>query len=196
MHSQRFARRVVQRHEPLAAALALDGEHPVVGGEHAARERDQLRDAQAGGIERLERGVEAERAASRATLTRRLARLLGGVEQALDLGEGQDLRQGPAEPRAVDCRARIVVAHAFREQEAEELADGGELARARGRRETLAGEPGEEAAQLLGRGVGRVLALDGEVGEELREVARIGLDGMGGGAALGAQHVEKQRKLG
>ena len=86
MRLQRFARRFVQRHEPLAAAFALDGEHPVVGGEHVARERDQLRYAQARGIERLERGVEPERAASRGAVTGRLARLLGGVEQTLDLG--------------------------------------------------------------------------------------------------------------
>ena len=39
------------------------------------------------------------------------------------------------------------------------------------------------------------LALDGEKSEELRQIARVGLDGVGGGATLGAQHVEKQRKL-
>ena len=60
----------------------------------------------------------------------------------------------------------------------------------------LRASPARKPRRLLGRGVGRVLALDGEVGEELRQIARIGLDGMGGGAALGAQHVEKQRQLG
>ena len=45
-----------------------------------------------------------------------------------------------------------------------------------------------------GRGLGR-LAPGGEEGEKLREVARIGVDGVGRGAALGHQHVEEQRKL-
>ena len=60
----------------------------------------------------------------------------------------------------------------------------------------LLGEAGEKAAQMVGgRGLCR-LALGGEEGEKLREVARIGVDGMGGGAALGHQHVEELRKLG
>ncbi len=88
------------------------------------------------------------------------------------------------------------LAHPLGEQEAEELADGRELPRARGWRETLLGKAGEEAAQMIGgRGLGR-LALGGEEGEELGEVARIGVDGVGGGAALRHQHVEKERKLG
>ena len=75
------------------------------------------------------------------------------------------------------------------------MADGGELPRAGGGREPFAREPGEKAAELLGRGVGRVLALDREISKELRQIARIGLDGVGCRATLGAQHVEKQRKL-
>ena len=59
----------------------------------------------------------------------------------------------------------------------------------------LRASPARKPAELLGRGVGRVLALDREKSKELRQIARIGLDGVGCSATLGAQHVEKQRKL-
>ena len=84
------------------------------------------------------------------------------------------------------------LADAFGEQKAEELADGRELPRARGRRQPFAREPGEKGAEMIGRGVCRVLALGRKKGQELGQVARIGLDGVGRGAALGAQHVEKR----
>src|SRR5262245_50314845 len=60
MRLKRSSRRLVQGYEPLAPAFALNGEHPVVRREHVARQRDQLRHAQARGIERFERGIKSE----------------------------------------------------------------------------------------------------------------------------------------
>ena len=48
---------------------------------------------------------------------------------------------------------------------------------------------------MLGRGRLRFLALGGEEGEELGQVPRIGLDGVGGGTSLRHQHVDEERKL-
>ena len=96
-----------------------------------------------------------------------LTRVLGGLEQRLDLGKREDLGQWPAEARTVDRRAGIAGAQALAEQ-AEELAEGGELSSARGRRETFARETGEIGADMVGGCRLRVLALGGEEGESTR----------------------------
>ena len=60
---------------------------------------------------------------------------------------------------------------------------------------SLLGKRSEEGAEMIGgRRLGR-LAPGGEESEKLREVAGIGIDGMGRGAALGHQHVEEQCEL-
>ena len=48
---------------------------------------------------------------------------------------------------------------------------------------------------IRARGLSR-FAFAGEKGEKLREIARIGFDGVGCGAALRHQHVEEELKLG
>jgi hypothetical protein len=100
-----------------------------------------------------------------------------------------------ASDRIVDGRARIVGADAFGEEKAEELADGRELSCPRGRRQSFARQSGEIGAEMIGRRGLRRFPLGGKEGEELGKVARIGLDGVGGRAALGGQHVEKERQL-
>src|SRR5262245_55932353 len=195
MGLERSLRRLVQGYEALAPAFALDGQHPVVRREHVARQRDQLRHAQARGIERFERGIESERAAPPDSLFGVLARVLGGLEQRLDLGKRENLGQRPAEARTVDRRAGIAAAQALAEQKAEELADGRELSRAGGRRQTFASESGEIGADMIGRHCLRVLALGGEEGEKIGKVAGIGLDRMSRRAALGGQDVEEERKF-
>ena len=196
MIGERLARRVVQRHEALASAFALDGHHLVVADEHAAREPNQLRDAQARGVKRLEQRVEAERPA----LGRRLR--LPAPPLAPRSRAGSRPRQATGASatavRASGCRSpsrdrRRAMPSA--KQEAEELAHGRELARPRGGGETLAAELGEIGAHSVGRSVARGLPLGGKEGKKLAEVAGVGLDGLRGGAALGHQHVEEQRKL-
>ena len=44
---------------------------------------------------------------------------------------------------------------------------------------------------MLGRRIERGHALGGKEGEERAQVARVGLDGVSGGAALGHEHVEE-----
>ena len=53
---------------------------------------------------------------------------------------------------------------------------------------------GPKIAAAISKGAPEV-ACDG-VGQDRDAVTRIGVDGVGGGAALGHQHVEEQRKLG
>src|SRR4029453_1232241 len=188
MDLERSLRRLVQGYEPLAPAFALDGQYPVVRRQHVARQRDQLRHAQACGI-------EPERAAPTDSLFGVLARVLGGLEQRLDLGKREDLGQRPPQSRTVDRRAGIARAQALAEQKAEELAYGRELSRAGGRRETFARETGEIGADMVGSRRLDGLALGGEEGEEIGKVAGVRLDRMRGRAALGGQHVEEERKF-
>jgi hypothetical protein len=184
MISERLTCRLVQGHEPLAAAFAFDGEHAIVDGEHLAGERDQLRHAKTRGIERFEGGIEPQRAASCRPVGRFLACPLGGVEQPLDFGERKNFRKRPPKPRTVDCRAGVVAAHSFGQEKTEELADGRELPRAGGGREPLACKSAEEGADLVGiRSLG-IRALGGEESEELREIARIGINRVGGRSPL------------
>ena len=59
---ERGARRRREGDDALAPALALDGQHAPVAGEHRARQRHQLGHAQAGGVERLDQRMQAQRA--------------------------------------------------------------------------------------------------------------------------------------
>ena len=151
--AQRFARRLVQRHEPLAPAFALDGEHAVVGDEHLARQRDQLGDAQARGVERFEQRVETERAAPRHAVAARVApsaAVSSNVSTSASdriFGNGRGSRGLSIAEQGSSSRMPSA------RQEAEELADGRELPRARGGRQTLAREGGEIGAEMIGRGV-------------------------------------------
>ena len=195
MIGERLAGGVVERHEALAPAFALDGHHLIVAGQHAAREPEQLRDAQAGGVERFEERVDAKRPPLGRTFACLLHAMRRGCKQRLDLGERQQFRQRPSELRAVDGRAGIVLAQTFGEQEAVELAHGRKLPRPRRGGETLAAQLREIGADRVGGSVERRLALGDEEGEVLAQVACVGLDGLFGGAALGPQHVEEERKL-
>ena len=163
--------------------------------EHAAGQANQLRDAQARGVKRLEQRIDAQRPPLGRAFACLLHPLRRRLEQALDLGEGEQLRQGPSELRTVDRRAGIVGADALSQEEAEELTHGRELARPRGGGEPLAAELGKISAHIVSRSVARGLPLGGEEGKKLAQVACVGLDGLLGGAALGHEHVEEQRKL-
>ena len=83
MAAQRFPRRIVERHEPLAPAFALDGEHAVVGDEHLARQGQQLRDAQARGVERFEQRIEPERPPPRHSVCARVPPLRAAVPSSV-----------------------------------------------------------------------------------------------------------------
>src|SRR3546814_16317903 len=90
-------RRGAQRHLALLAALALDDEQALValGGREA--QADQLRDAQAAGVEQLDQGGEAQRL--------RPFTLVRLVQKRADLRLAEDLRQRAALARAVDRSA-------------------------------------------------------------------------------------------
>ena len=72
-----------------------------------------------------------------------------------------------------------------------ELADGREFSRARRRRQPFGVEGGQILRHLLAAGAAERRALAAEKGGIVAEVAPVGLDGVLGGAALGAHHFEE-----
>src|SRR5262249_5266160 len=122
-----LAGRLVEWNQNLPTALALGGHHLIVDAQHVAREPKQLRDAQARGVERFEQRVEAERTAPGRALASLFHAVCRGREERFDFGERQQFRQRASKLRTFDRRAWIIGAYALREEEAEELADGGKL---------------------------------------------------------------------
>jgi len=177
------ARRLVQRDHALLAALAAHDQHALIAHDGGHGQRDQLRDAQAGGVQQLQQRRQAQ--------TIRALQGVGGLEQLTDLGLAQQLGQRPALARRVDGGDGIVRSHALAHEEAVELANGRQPPRRRARRHAGAIEGGEIGAQ--GRGIGRrqLGAATGEKAGKIGEIARIGLDRVVRGVALGTQHLDE-----
>src|SRR6478735_1329739 len=101
MIRERLAGGIVERHEALASAFALDGHDLVVAGQHVAREPEQLRDAKTGGVERLEQSIDAKRPPLGRAFARLLYPVRRGFKQRLDFGQRQQFRQWAPELRTV-----------------------------------------------------------------------------------------------
>ena len=91
----------------------------------------------------------------------------------------------------VERARRIVVAHPFREQEAEELPDHRQPARHGARRHADIVERFEVGAQRLGVGTGRLLLAPCKKSLEVVEIGAVGGERVARGAALGLQHLEE-----
>ena len=101
--SEPVERDVADRHEPLLVALADDPHEGAVDREVLAVEADRLADPQARGVQELEQGPVAQgvTGAVPAGSSRRLV-AAGGLQQALDLVDGQRLGQQPGRSRQVE----------------------------------------------------------------------------------------------
>ena len=177
----RRAGRLADRDHSLLAALAAHHQHAVVAQHGGERQPDQLRYPEAGAIEQLD-----ERAQALAVLPR-----AGRGDQAGDLVLGEELGQRATLPRAVDDRRRIVAAPALGGEEAVELAQRREPSCRRARRHAGLREMGEVAADRRAVGGRQAAAAPPQEGGEVAEVAGIGLAGVGGGVALGRQHLQE-----
>src|SRR5262249_41265417 len=112
-------------------------------------------------------------------------------EQALDLVEGEHLRQPSSEARTLDQLRRIRIDGALAHQEAEEAAERRELARARSRAEAGAYVRDEELGEVLRPDLPRI----GDVAEarsEAVQVARVRLERVPREGALDAQMIEER----
>ena len=106
--------RFADRDQPFLRPLAADRDQVAVARQRAHRKGNQLGDPQPARIEQFQEGVQPEPPDTG-------PRLRGG-EEASDLVLAQQGRERAAAPRRVDPRERVVSAHAFRDQEPEELA--------------------------------------------------------------------------
>ena len=191
--ARRRPRRFGQRHETLAAALAADDKDAILGQRRRLRQGDQFRDAQAARVEKLEEAVHARAAQP---LRRRgvgvLGGLLGHAQEPVDMIDGQDLGQGAPALRPLDGGGRVRRRIAFRIEELVELTDRGQAPRRRRCFQAALVEARHEGADRRRSRRQRADLRLGEEGEVIVEVAPIRLQGVGGGAALGGQHVEEQ----
>jgi hypothetical protein len=122
----------------------------------------------------------------------RIGGLPRGRDQAVDVADGEDLRQRPAALGTFEDGRGIVAAMAFGIKEAIELPDRRQPTRHRCRPECAGGEVAEIGPQI-GRGGGCDRAPPGlQEGGEIVEVARIGHERVSRAAPLGGEHVEKQ----
>jgi hypothetical protein len=144
-----------QRDHALLGALAAHGEETIVAPRHGGRQADQLRDAQAGGVEHLDQRMQPPRGEAPGAGERRIGGLRGGaVEQAAGLGLAHDPGQRPPAARRLDGAGRVVGAQALGVEELEELAQRRELAGLRGGGEAARGDIGDIGADIGGRGAG------------------------------------------
>src|SRR5690606_1628444 len=116
---------------------------------------------------------------------------LGGGEEPVHLGDRQYLGQRATRARGGDDARGVVAADAVGAEEAVELPDGAQPARAARCRKALRRERGQVGDHLLARGGGRGGAAGAEEGEIIGQIAPIGVDGVARRAALGAQHLEE-----
>ena len=101
--------------------------------------------------------------------------------------DAEHLGQAAPALRPFDHGGRIVGAVTLAVEEAIELADRRQPPRHRGRREPALGESAEIGAQRVAVGGGDICS-SGKIGE----VAPVGIERIGAGAALGRKHVEEQ----
>ena len=170
---------VAEQGQPLALALAANGDQAVVEIEIVQIEADQFADAQTGGIERFEHGPVAR---ARGAWRPGRRPVLPMSASAMKCGNRFSSR-GPRKPVG-----RIALEHAADAQEPAPGADGREPAGDRGAGVILSGKPRQIGANEPGRQRAAVdLAaghLAGEILDGLREVFPIRLDGQRGGVLL------------
>ena len=80
---------IVERHEALASAFALDGHDLVVASQYVAREPEQFRDAKPGGVERFEQSIDTKRPPLGRAFTCLLNPVRRGFKQRLDFRQRQ-----------------------------------------------------------------------------------------------------------
>src|SRR6266568_1476737 len=165
---ERLTRRRAKRHQPLLAALAGDEKKALVA-QPPQRQRDELGDAQPGGVKQLD---EADQPL--ALGTRHLPRR---GDERLDLRLGEELRQRAAEPGRIELSGRVVAADALGEEEFVELAQRREPARRRAGRHAGPDEPAEVTAQCGSVGGFGRFAGSSEEGGEIVEIVAIGGNG-------------------
>ena len=117
--AQGSARAAAHRHHPLLPALAGHVEERCIARHGAERQRYQFAGAHAGSVKQFQQGQRAHRIPP---VARSLFLCPG--KQGLDLGMGQNARQGPAAARPRQGRGGIVAAPALVDQKAEELPQG------------------------------------------------------------------------
>ena len=173
---------LAERDEAALLPLAEGGDEALLPVDVGELEADDLADAQARGVEDVEDGAVAQAADALA---------LGGVEDAGDLLDDEDLGEAAGDPGAVDQGARVGGEGALAEEEAGEAADGGEVAGGGPGAEALAAEGhevgGDEGVVDAGP-VGDAVLLG--VGAELGEVDGVGRDALRGERALDAEVVQ------
>jgi hypothetical protein len=113
----------------------------------------------------------------------------GRVEEALDLGEAQDLRELAPEARPLDEPGGVGVDRAFLDEEPEKAPQARELPRARARAEAALDVVDEEARDFFGGDVARGGPV-GQVRREAPEIARVRVERVLGQPALDAQVIE------
>ncbi len=116
---ERFEGGLAERDEAALLALAEGRDQALLPVDVGELEPADLADAQARGVEDVEDGAVAQAPEALA---------LGGLEDARDLVEDEDLGEAAGDLRAVDEGARVGFDGAFAEEEAGEAADGGEVA--------------------------------------------------------------------
>ena len=184
------ARHLGQRHQALAPALAAHHQEPLLGGPRGAGQGDQLGDAQARGVEKLDQAVHSPGPGRLGGVRRLGGGLLGDGEQPVDLGHREHLGQAAAALGPRNRGGGIALGQALRIEEAVEAAHAGQPARRRGALEATRlqlGEVGPDARGLDGAGSKPQAR---QVAEIVVEIAPIGRERVGGRAPLGGQHVE------
>ena len=177
------ARRLAQRHQALARALAPHDQDHRVPCHGVQGQAHQLGDPHPGGVEQLEQRQQSH--ALRAPARSR------GLQQEIDLGLGEQLRQAASAPRCVQAGGGIVAAQAFGEQESVELADRGEAPGRRARRAPRRGQCRHIGAQILAFRARQFSVPAGEKPAAVAQVAQIGVEGILGRAPFGGQHLEE-----
>src|SRR6185312_2635527 len=118
------------------------------------------------------------------------------LNQALDLGRAEELRQWARPARALDRERRVVAPPAFGTEKLVELTDRGEAARQRRGAELPRPTRGEESANMSCVRLKGVGALGAEIGFVVGEIAAVGVDRIGAPAALRGERLEEAHDMG
>ena len=177
-------RKLAERNQPALATLAERGDHAALRVDIAELQAAELAHAQPGGVRKAEHGAVAQAAQGVG---------VGRLDQAHQVVLAQRVRQAAAEARSGRLRRGIGGQDALSHEEAHQAASGGEVPGGAAGAETALGEgaePGTQEAGVEAVGLGHALRL-GE-GDELREIAGVGLDGVRREGAFDAEVVEEE----
>ncbi|MHC2433834.1 hypothetical protein ACVMB0_001209 [Bradyrhizobium sp. USDA 4451] len=173
--------------------LPAHHDHPRIAPRRGDRQRHQLGDAQAGGVEHFEQAIQPQRAQPLRRRDIGPGQFLGTGQHAVDVGDRQHLGQAAAALRPGQDRRRIVGSDLLVEQEAVEMPHRRQPPRHAGRLEAPGIEVSEVAAQRLGVGSAEIGAGMGEVTGEIGEVAPVGVERVAACALFRGEHIEEQR---